>query len=256
MKILYLILASNEFPYFQLRENGIKTTWLTRISKDDRAIQLFSTPILGKSDTDRNNYLSEKGAKIHGNRKIESIYSQNGENWSFPTYSGWDSILHKTLSAMQYALNHYEFDFIVRTGPTNLWNPLALKQRLLSLKNSTGAYGTLRKHREISYIEGSNMIIDKKTTSILLNNVEQFNFGLVDDVAFGEVFTKLNIKMIDWPRPRIETRSDFHDLRYGDFSRVYTFRCRASIPYNQKILRKEIKILTKLHKLLLKSKNY
>jgi len=79
---------------------------------------------------------------------------------------------------------------------------------------------------------------------------------MIDDVAIGEVLTRLSIPMIDWPRPRIERTWDFHDQRFGDFSKVYTFRCRSSSPYDKGVLDSELRNLWKLHKMLLKSNNY
>ena len=256
MKILYLILASDEFPYLDLRERGLKTTWLTRLSEDDKAIQLFSRKTLGKSHSIREDFLTKNGTKIYGKREIEEIHCKKGDNWTFRTYNGWDSILHKTLSAINYALNECKFDYLVRTSPTNLWNPKELRRKLLVSDIGVGTFGTKRKLWERDYIEGSNIVMDRDTASKLVNSIDLFNFGLIDDVAIGEVLTKLRIPMVDWPRPRVERVWDFHDLRYGDFSQVYTFRCRSSFPYNKKVLEREIKVLRKLHKLLLRTKNY
>lgn len=256
MKILYLVLASNEFPYQQLRENGLKNTWLTRLSNNDRVIHLFSKKILGPSDGNRDAFLSPCGAQVSTGRGIESILSQSQDSWTFPTFSGWDSLLHKTLSALNHALETTEFDFVVRTAPTSLWNSKALRNRLSLVNTRNSAFGTVRKFCGKDYIEGSNIIFSRDIALKLVKNVEMFNFGIIDDVSIGNVFSELNISKIDWPRPRIERLWDFHDLRYGEFSQIYTFRCRSSHPYNGKTLSKEIKNMQKLHRQLLHSSNY
>jgi hypothetical protein len=256
VKILYLILAAEEFPYAQLREDGLKTTWLTRLSDEDRVIHLFSHKSLGKSEVNRGAFLAFDGTKVDGKRELQDIFYKDGDSWTFPTFSGWDSILHKTLSALNYALLECDFDFVVRTAPTSLWNPMELRRKLTLLGPSMGAFGTVREFSGKKYIEGSNLVISRDIVSKLVNNPHLFNFGIIDDVAIGRVLTQLNIPMIDWPRPRIERLWDFYDLRYGDFSRIYTFRCRSSSPYNEKVLNNEIRTLRKLHKILLKSSNY
>ena len=256
MKILYLILAAEEFPYVQLREDGLKTTWLTRLSDDDRAIHLLSNKSLGHSENNRGAFLTFEGTKIDGKRELQDIFYEDEDSWTFPTFLGWDSILHKTLSALNHALLESDFDFVVRTAPTSLWNPMELRRKLSLFGQSMSAFGTVREFSGREYIEGSNIVISREIAVKLVNNLHLFNFGLIDDVAIGRVLTQLDIPLIDWPRPRIERLWDFYDLRYGDFSRIYTFRCRSSSPYNEKVLNNEIRILKKLHKKLLKSSNY
>lgn len=258
MKILYLILASNEFPYEQLREQGLKTTWLTRLSSNDIAVHLFSQKTLGPSESNREVFLSQKKGEVQGSmkRKIESILSQDEDSWTFPTFSGWDSLLHKTLSALNHAIETIEFDFVVRTAPTSLWNPKVLREKLSSVDSHNSAFGTVRKLGSKDYIEGSNIIFSREIAFRLVDNIDKLNFGIIDDVSIGEALSALKILKVDWPRPRLESIWDFHDSRYGDFSQIYTFRCRSSQPYNEKTLRKEVKNLQKLHKLLLHGGNY
>ena len=254
LKILYLIVTADEFPYIQLKQTG-KNTWQTRLSQFDNVIHLYSSCILGQSELNRDAFLHEEGVDILESRKIEDPIKTTTDDWTFPTFDGWDSILHKTVSAFDFALAKLDFDYVVRTAPSSFWNPSALR-RLLSSEKRAAAFGTVRKHYAIEYIEGSNLILSKDIVKKIVSNVNILDFGLIDDVALGKQMQELSIPMIDWPRPRIEFLSDFYDKRYGEFGEIYSFRCRVSKPYSKLILHRETRNLKKLHKILLSTKKY
>ena len=254
MNILYLIISAHEFPYLQLRRIA-ESTWQSRLGEKDRIINLYSQRSLGRSELDRNAFLGKDGAFLTGNRRIEKPCLINEISWTFPTFDGWDSILHKTISAFEYALNNSNFDFIVRTAPSSFWNPTSLRSRLSSAQSDC-AVGTIRDHNGIKYIEGSNLIMHREVIEKIVNRIDLLDFKLIDDVAIGDVLKKLSIKMIDWPRPRIERRWDFHDTRYGEFSEIYSFRCRQSKPYDWKVLQRELSNMVKIHNILIQTKKY
>lgn len=246
----------DHFPYKQLISYGSELTWITRTGPFDRVINVHSEKILGASSLDRDQFLTESGANIGLPRIIQQPSLIQVKDWWFPTFSGWDSVLHKTMSAFNYALNHTNFDFIVRTAPSSFWNPRILRQKISELNIENCAYGTVRYHFNTPFIEGSNLILDRKTVETLVTNNHLLNYGIIDDVAIGRALGLLGVNMVDWPRPRIEFRKDFFDKRYGSFNQIYSFRCRRSKEYSVSVLVKELMAMRKLHRILLDYRDY
>jgi len=174
VKILYLILGSNEYPYLQLKEQGLETTWLTRLSSEDKAVHLYSEKVLGSSENNRDAFLARNGANLEGERTLMGISDEKADSWTFPTFKGWDSLLHKTLSAFNHAILQSDFDFIVRTAPTSFWNPKELRKRLSRLGQGMEAVGTIRIFNDIQFIEGSNIILSRNIVKKLVSDLHVF----------------------------------------------------------------------------------
>ena len=115
----------------------------------------------------------------------------------FPTHTGWDALLHKTISALNFASENLIFDYIIRTGPTNLWSPRVTRQRLKVEIKTKSLYGALREFNGIKYIEGSNLILDKGSVEKLVSANSIFNYNLIDDLAIGQISSKLRLTLID-----------------------------------------------------------
>ncbi len=104
----------------------------------------------------------------------------------------YPGIIIKTLKSMEFCLNNFSFDYIIRTNISSFWN-------LYSLIN---LYDTLPRQKLIQAIighhgcvfpSGSGMIISRDIISLMVSNKEEFNMTINDDVSVGQFLQKYNI---------------------------------------------------------------
>jgi hypothetical protein len=181
------------------------------------------------------------------------------EELLFRTYTGWDSILDRTVSCLSYLLEASSAKYFLRTASSSFWNPTATNQLLKQIVLNHGERfiaGSKKNYLGHEYIEGSSLIISKKAAQEIVANSPKLNFNIIDDVAIGMLAKSLQIPMLDYPRPRIESTWDFFDTRYGKLENIYSFRCKTQKRYDSGKAPKDAKIMMRLHKRLLMTRNY
>jgi len=249
------MLASKRDPWNYVLTEGVQKTWATRLDFD-QIVNLYSDYSLGESNRARADYISLKSFKSNFQRDITTPSKIEGLDWTFPTFTGWDSLLHKTISAIDYALNNSDFDFIARTNVSSFWNPTATRKMLSRLDADFKIGGSLRSHGGFSYIEGDAIMMSREFAELLVQNSKRLNYAVIDDVSIGQLCANVGVKLTNLPRPRIERLWDFHDTRFGPFKDIYKFRCKSQRDYDWNKQPRDVVIMKKLHKLLVNSGNY
>lgn len=256
MKILYLVLGSKKKPWTNIAKYGIDITWRTKLHNLDNLCYLYSTYGLGTSNSNRNDYLQTNQKFL--SRTLTDPLEISSDSLTLPTYSGWDALLHKTISALRFFLLNSNYDYFLRTNVSSFWNPTATRNLINSNAEEleSGIGGSLKSHQGIKYIEGDSIIISRHVAEKFVRYQNKLNYGVIDDVSLGDLCSKIGVNLIDFPRPRIERLWDFHDTRYGPFDQIYKFRCKVQHSYQNREIPNDCKIMKKLHSILLKSQNY
>ena len=109
-------------------------------------------------------------------------------------------ILTKTLKAMQYCIDKYEFDYLVRTNLSSFWNFKILKQYCDLLPKENVISALIGNHEGILFPAGSGFIMSKDFVKFCINNKNEFDYTYIDDVSFGLFCKKYSIKIIANPR--------------------------------------------------------
>jgi hypothetical protein len=110
-------------------------------------------------------------------------------------------ILHKTIKAFEYFLEHFEFDYIVRSNMSTVIDMNALKRKLAPLSGSVygGHEYTLSwvcegsgitadvyyKHQNARFIQGTSIVMSRDTCQYIVDHQSELNYNVVDDVAIG-----------------------------------------------------------------------
>lgn len=256
MNIFYLVLGSKKKPWVNIAKYGIDITWKTRLNNCDKLYYLYSSYDLGSSNANRDDYLITNQDFL--SRKLYKPIEVNFESLTFPTFTGWDSLLHKTMSALQYFISNSNFDYLIRTNVSSFWNPTVTRNLINSKVEElrTGIGGSLKTHQGIKYIEGDALIISREVAEKLAKYNNKLNYNIIDDVSIGDLCSKIGVNLINFPRPRIERLWDFHDTRFGPFEEIYKFRCKVADSYGDRDIPKDCEIMEKLHSMLLNSTNY
>jgi hypothetical protein len=152
-------------------------------------------------------------------------------------------VLIKTISAIKYALDNFDFDYVLRTNLTSVFNFNKAYSVLNRYKNDNTykydysgfgighfADGTF------DYANGCAMILSKKTCQELIVSQDFVDHGLQDDCAIGQLFTlKLGYTIENLGHFRYDV-DDIDDCLYTlnhvpKCKDVFHFRCKKYDDY-------------------------
>jgi hypothetical protein len=173
----------------------------------------------------------------------------------FNSKTGWGEILTNTLSAIAYALEHVEFDFIVRTNTSSYWNVFATERLLAKLEKSGLYAGNVTNHLQATYVEGDGIILSKDVAKKLVDHSHEIDASVIDDVAIGRILSTIGINPVDIPRPWVRSLFDIRDPRLVPLNEIHTFRCKTEKFLLKKSIRLDVRVMRLLHKII-KSENH
>jgi len=157
----------------------------------------------------------------------------------------------KVYSALSFCEKE-DYDFVIRTTSNSIFN-LKLVVDFLSRNIDTDM---LCGGREVkvqdrpSFVSGSFLVLNKNSLRYLLKSRMSHNYGVLDDVAFGRIFTKAE-RVI---RKEFCDSSDFVSIRsigenrHDNFLNSAHYRCKSS-----SIPRNDLEIMLELAKILVKA---
>lgn len=185
------MLDSEEGPWGELFTEGAEQTWVQDLGDGDRYLRYMSSG---------NNYLSKfLHPKLLNNRYNSKIWPLieaynfrnrfqidafvNDDKLRIASSERWSSINVKTLVALQYCLEKFNFEVLIRGNATSFFNIESLKNHLtLSTSNYFGPI-----HKNKPFASGWAIGL---TREAILRLMEDFSFrdlSYFDDEAIGRV---------------------------------------------------------------------
>lgn len=174
-KVIILIMSSNRTD-FQSLENTIKETWYN-LKNDDVEILFY---------------------KERYNQHTSDVVIEY-PNLYLPCDDGLLNCGHKTIMALDWTMQNFEFDYIYRS---NLGAFVDVNNLLNFLKNKPkkefycGIIGkdTYWLGSEIEFASGSGYFLSKDLVELVISNSNLWPHHAVDDVALGYLLSLFNIK--------------------------------------------------------------
>jgi hypothetical protein len=119
------------------------------------------------------------------NEEDNTIYVRGKESYI-------PGILIKTLKAMQYVFNKYDFKYLIRTNISTFWNFKLYKQKFnIGLNNLVeAAVGYINSD---PFPSGMGIVMSRNIILKMITAQNQFDFSLYDDVAIGKFLQANNI---------------------------------------------------------------
>lgn len=160
---------------------------------------------------------------MNSNSQIECYFIQyrdgpqeiEGNTFWLNGVESFSSILTKTLDSLDYFSKNY--DFIVRTNLSSIWNFKVLIDHLETLPKEGVYNGFIGHFNNFQFASGSGYIITPDIAQLLLQNRKTAEtYPELDDVAVGYTLNKLGIT------PSIGRRND--SLSYDKKSYHYRFK--------------------------------
>ena len=158
---------------------------------------------------------------MNSNPQIECYFIQyrdgpqgiEGNTFWLTGTESFPGILTKTLDSLEYFLNN-DYDFIVRTNMSSLWNFDVLLKYLETLPHKNVYNGIIGNHNGIPFVSGSGFILSPDVATILLENRQiAESVRIMDDVDIGYTLHKLDVPFT-WGRRNSECVFDKDSYHY------------------------------------------
>jgi len=220
MKLLILILSSRNHPHFEVFNEGIKKTYLTKEYKNVEIYPFYGHP--GKTQL------------LNGELLLNCP-----DNY----------LTTKTLLAFEYAINNMQFDYLIRPNVSTYININKLYEYLLKQSRTNYYAGPKLNILNVEYPSGTFMVYSKDIVKKILEGKNMINDNqYADDWCIGKYLQSQNIKMTDdiplywlieqWPETKILRK--LYTIKKEDIENYIAFRCKTEVPADafQKILMK------------------
>ena len=194
MKLIILILSSEQYPYNEL-EQGIRDTWLKYAHPN---VSVFF-------------YYGGDEFKVEGD-KIYCPYEEKMENLGY-----------KTIHTLDYIHKKHDYDFIFRTNLSSYVFIEKLYNYLCSLEQRKIYHGILAEYEDITFVSGSGIILSKDVVSSILENSEKWDHEFIDDVSFGKILNLLGVEPTKGKRNNVTESREIFTLEEN----VYHVRCKS-----------------------------
>tara|TARA_R110000796_G_scaffold235611_1_gene354667 strand:+ start:237 stop:896 length:660 start_codon:yes stop_codon:yes gene_type:complete len=198
MKILILILSCKDTIYQDLKFKGIEKTW--------NSFEL--------SNIETFYYYGGYDSRTHTQR---DIYLTEPDSLNY--------ISTKTIECFEYALKHFEFDYIFRTNSSSYINKHKLVNWLEGKSLSNFYSGFIGIHEGIQFASGCGYTISRDLVNQLVRNKNNIRPDWSDDVIFANI-----INTYIEPAPRINVM----DIKNGDYKIENNFHWRCKCPDDRK----------------------
>jgi hypothetical protein len=154
MRVLYLVISSNEEPWRSIRVNGQAKTWFNKVNESNSVyIEVFGNGTLGPSSPIRSDFHRSDESENHHLSIIADPERVDEHSWIFNSRTGWDAILTNTTAALHYALKNVEFDFVIRTVASSYWNVDATEKLLSKFEAKELYLGNVTNNLATRYVE-------------------------------------------------------------------------------------------------------
>ena len=224
MKLLVLIIAHDEPIYIKMQEQ-----WKRYMNKIDDIKCYF---LKYKSELTNNIEINEteNTIYIHGDSKTETIRP---------------GALDKTIKSLEFLLNNnYNFDYLIRTNLSSVWNFYKLYD-FLNVKKCKIA-GFMGNHYDsqncINYINGAGLILHIDVCKLLIQHKHLLNYNIFEeDVAIGNLlFPSLTHYYISLKRSESYNYQTNYLLLDKEIETYEHFRCKCDNMENNIPLMKHI----------------
>jgi hypothetical protein len=220
MRVLVLIISNNEDqpPYIPVYSK-LKSIWREYMNTHPSIECLF----LENDD--------EKDKVIENN-----TFYVRGKSGYHP------SIRDKTIECFEYFMNQESnYDFIIRTNLSSLWNFDALMNYLDTLPRTNVYSGIFGYHYGSHFIAGAGFIMPPDVVKKLIQHKEMLNeSNILDDVDIGYTLYKIGIPFTPGKRKDILSIKDFLDYKYDNSYYHYRIKMDRDDRDNESLIMKRL----------------
>ena len=189
---------------------------------------------------------------MNSNPQIESYFIQYRDGpqaieentlWLTGTES-YQNILPKTIDSLEYFLNKDNYDYIIRTNMSSLWNFDNLLKYLETLPKKMVYNGPFCEYNGVHYASGCGIIMSPDLARIIVDTRKiSESVKIIDDVDIGFALNRVGVHYV------ASYKQDFYSKQMYDSwdfdNSVYHFKLKADIPTHR---HEEVEIMWDLKK--------
>ena len=214
MRVGFLMLDNSFGPRNQYYSQGVEKTWIKNIKQEDfyfryvgrrpRVVPLnliLNRFIVSrfKNICTKYHLIRHQDAVVKGQFLSEKLVSIDVEEL-------WSNLTAKTISAIDFAIKNYEFEFVIRGNSSLYLNTNELERFLETNATRIDYAGPAAKNK--SFISGWCIILSRSAAQILVDNFEKGDSFLFDDEAIGMILRRNGVEM--------------HPIKFEVFDRIPT----------------------------------
>jgi len=148
----------------------------------------------------------------------------------------------KILSLMNFFLNHTNHDYLFTTTTSSYINLEVLSQKIEEFEPGDLYFGALP-YEGAEFISGSNRIFSRITVSKLLLAKHFLKPGIIEDLAVGQLLSKIGVKPTFIPLINISSIQELDNIQDVTLRENYHFRLKSG----SNTRRDDAKIMRALH---------
>lgn len=235
-----MLLLDNSFgPWHEMYQQGIHKTWRSpnfeRHSKVEyetlgymgsRPRFQFLTPYLNRALVSRL-FLPHWNHSTFSFGEARIDVEVSGTSLRIQVPDLWPYISAKTYTALEYVLESFDFDFILRVNTTCYVNLDLLENFLKGQENRIVYAGPIEKGKD--FVSGWCIVLSKKALQIMVSEPKNLIKGLFDDEFIGRTLFESNVNPVAIPFKRFISLSEVTSMSKIHFEKYPLFRVKATL---------------------------
>lgn len=237
-KVLVLVLAHDADPWKTIESEGQRATWascshpsvLVRFYYGRRkawqgSLVRYGTAILRRVRLTRvrSRLLRRVAIRSRGKQVRE-----DGDRLFVPIPEAYVTITGKSFLALEYALDHFNFDFLLRTNTSSYVNLQVLLESVKDLPVArvyAGVVSTTRSGE--AFISGAGILMSRDVVEAVVSD-ESFEFDQLDDVAIARSLFRQGVHMTPLVRVDLESLGQVDGVSEGALKSTFHYRCKVA----------------------------
>ncbi len=231
MKILVLCLDNSFGPWHEMYQGGTLKTWCSPSNS-----QIICRRFMGQDS--RLPILNRIGNRFLVSRSLSNHWNlfQSRKDLKAVNVSEVDGVIRvdlpelcinitlKTLAAMKFALENYEFDFLLRANSTCYLDIHSLEGYLSKKPQNTLYAGPIAKGKD--FVSGWGILLSRESVEVLVTSYSQADKQYFDDEAIGRVLKRSDITPQEIPFIEISSNQDLKQISNEDLLKTPFFRMK------------------------------
>jgi hypothetical protein len=193
-------MLDNSFgPWKEYYSKGPESTWLKSIGELDFYVKYHGRkPRFEKLNYFVNKFIVSRPGTYFWKcvnwsirRKLPKVTKVSADILQVDCFESWNNISRKTVAALDYCFNNYEFDYLVRCNSTLYTNPEKVRDYLTKIQDPYFYGGPTQDSK--NFIAGWCIIMSRDVIKVILNSYGKKDFELFDDESIGNILRRNNI---------------------------------------------------------------
>jgi hypothetical protein len=218
-KLIFLVrkFQYSALHYSRFRPVGLLLKFLTGLRLFDKAIRTIPS-------YSQNNRIPTCIEVIEDGKNWKKLVTETPEDWAL--------IGLKTILALKFLLENYEFDYLFRTNTTSYVDTSKLLEHLEHQPKSnlySGVVGSA--FGDLEFASGAGILLSRDVVQRICDNENKWKHGFIDDLALGEVVSNLKhpeVTLVPLPRIDLYTLKAAKEIDEIVIKNGMHFRCKSS----------------------------